>query len=99
VDPQTTDPDAIGVAVTDGAVTLSGHVPTYVEKLAVARAAERVYRVKAVANEPSSVRLVDAPDHCPRTASRDPSRTSDVAPHRRQQSGDEANKRAREVYR
>jgi hypothetical protein len=33
----------------------------------------------------------------PRTASRDPSRTSDVAVHREQQSGDEANKRAREV--
>ena len=30
-------------------------------------------------------------------ASRDPSRTSDVAVHRKQQSGDEANKRAREV--
>jgi len=93
VDPQTTDPDAIGAAVTDGAVTLTGHVPTY----AVARAAERVYGVKGVVNEPSSVRLVDAPDHRPRTASRDPSRTSDVAVHRKQQSGDEANKRAREV--
>jgi len=50
-DPQITDPDAIGVAVKDGAVTLTGHVPTYVEKLAAARAAERVYGVKAVANE------------------------------------------------
>lgn len=30
------------VAVTDGALTLTGHVPTYVEKLAEARAAERV---------------------------------------------------------
>ena len=35
-DPQITHPDAIGVAVTDGAVTLTGHVPTYAEKLAVA---------------------------------------------------------------
>lgn len=50
-DPQVTDPDAIGVAVTDGAVTLSGHVATYTEKLAAARAAERVYGVKAVAND------------------------------------------------
>jgi osmotically-inducible protein OsmY len=50
-DPQVTDPDAIGVAVGDGAVTLTGHVSTYAEKLATARAAERVYGVKAVANE------------------------------------------------
>jgi hypothetical protein len=59
-DPQITDPDAIGVAVTDGAVTLTGHVPTYAEKLAVARAAERVYGVKAVANE-LKVKLAGAP--------------------------------------
>jgi osmotically-inducible protein OsmY len=50
-DPQITEPDAIGVAVKDGAVTLTGHVPTYAEKLAATRAAERVYGVKAVANE------------------------------------------------
>jgi osmotically-inducible protein OsmY len=50
-DPQITDPDAIGVEVEDGAVTLTGHVPSYAEKLAAARAAERVYGVKAVANE------------------------------------------------
>jgi osmotically-inducible protein OsmY len=50
-DPQITEPDAIGVAVKDGAVTLTGHVPTYVEKLAATRATERVYGVKAVANE------------------------------------------------
>jgi osmotically-inducible protein OsmY len=50
-DPQIINPDAIGVAVTDGAVTLTGDVSTYAEKLAVARAAERVYGVKAVANE------------------------------------------------
>jgi hypothetical protein len=35
----------------------------------------------------------------PRTASRDPTRTSDVAPHRKQQSGNEANKRPGEVDR
>jgi osmotically-inducible protein OsmY len=50
-DPQVPDPEAIGVAVQDGAVTLAGHVSTYAEKLAAARAAERVYGVKAVANE------------------------------------------------
>ena len=50
-DPQITEPDAIGVAVTDGAVTLTGSVRTYSEKLAAARTAERVYGVKAVANE------------------------------------------------
>jgi osmotically-inducible protein OsmY len=32
------------MAVKDGAVTLTGHVPSYAEKLAAARAAERVYR-------------------------------------------------------
>lgn len=50
-DPQVTKPEAIGVAVKDGAVTLTGHVPSYAEKLAAARAAERVYGVKAVAND------------------------------------------------
>jgi osmotically-inducible protein OsmY len=50
-DLQITDPDAIGVAVKDGAVTLTGHTPTYAETLAAARAAERVYGVKAVAND------------------------------------------------
>jgi osmotically-inducible protein OsmY len=59
-DPQITDPDAIGVAVKDGAVTLTGNVPTYVEKLAAVRAAERVYGVKAVANE-LEVKLAGAP--------------------------------------
>ena len=50
-DPQVTEPEAIGVAVRDGPVTLTGHVPSYAEKLAAARAAERVYGVKAVAND------------------------------------------------
>jgi osmotically-inducible protein OsmY len=50
-DPQISDPDAIGVAVSDGAVTLTGTLPSYAEKLAAARAAERVYGVKAVAND------------------------------------------------
>jgi osmotically-inducible protein OsmY len=41
----------IGVAVTDGIVTLTGHVPSYAEKYAAERAAKRVYGVKAVADE------------------------------------------------
>jgi osmotically-inducible protein OsmY len=59
-DPQVTDADAIGVAVKDGAVTLTGHVSSYPEKLAAARAAERVYGVKAVAND-LEVRLPGMP--------------------------------------
>lgn len=50
-DPQITEPEAIGVAVKDGAVTLTGHVSNYAQRLAAARAAERVYGVKAVAND------------------------------------------------
>ena len=59
-DPQITEPDAIGVAVTDGAVTLTGSVPTYAQRLVAARAAERVYGVKAVANE-LKVKLAGVP--------------------------------------
>lgn len=49
--PEVTDPDAIGVAVKDGAVTLTGAVPTYAEKFAAVRSASWVYGVKAVADE------------------------------------------------
>jgi Flp pilus assembly protein TadG len=59
-DPQITEPEAIGVAVQDGAVTLTGHVSTYAQQLAAARAAERVYGVKAVAND-LTVKLSGAP--------------------------------------
>src|ERR1700757_4301608 len=59
-DPQITEPDAIGVAVTDGAVTLTGSVPSYAQRLVAVRAAERVYGVKAVANE-LKVKLAAAP--------------------------------------
>jgi osmotically-inducible protein OsmY len=59
-DPQIPDPDAVGVAVRDGSVTLTGHASSYAEKLAAARAAERVYGVKAVAND-LEVRLSGAP--------------------------------------
>ena len=41
----------IGVAVSDGIVTLTGHVPSYAEKYAAERATKRVYGVKAVADE------------------------------------------------
>jgi osmotically-inducible protein OsmY len=41
----------IGVSAKDGAVTLTGHVSSYAEKRAAVEAAERVYGVKAVADE------------------------------------------------
>jgi osmotically-inducible protein OsmY len=59
-DPQISDADAIGVGVKDGAVILSGHVPSYGEKLAAGQAAERVNGVKAIAND-LKVELPGAP--------------------------------------
>lgn len=41
----------IGIAVKDGLVTLSGHVPSFAEKLGAEKAAKRVHGVKAVADE------------------------------------------------
>lgn len=41
----------IGVAVTNGVVTISGHVPSFAEKYAAERTAKRVYGVNAVADE------------------------------------------------
>jgi len=41
----------IGVAVTNGVVALSGHVPSYAEKYAAERTAKRVYGVNAIADE------------------------------------------------
>jgi osmotically-inducible protein OsmY len=41
-DPRVPEPANIGVAVSDGAVTLTGHAVCYAERLAAARAAERV---------------------------------------------------------
>ena len=49
----------IGVAVSDGVVTLSGSVASYAEKFAVERGIERIAGVKAVANE-LEVRLPSA---------------------------------------
>ncbi|HEX7440950.1 MAG TPA: BON domain-containing protein [Caldimonas sp.] len=51
---------AIGVTAKDGVVTLTGHLETYAEKHAAARAVERVADVKAIALE-LDVKL--APDH------------------------------------
>lgn len=45
------DAKGIGVAVKDGVVTLSGHVPTYLQKLLAEQAAERVRGVRGVAVE------------------------------------------------
>ena len=59
-DPKISDADAIGVGVKDGAVILSGHVPSYAEKMAAAQAAERVNGVKAVAGD-LKVELPGAP--------------------------------------
>lgn len=50
----------IGIAVTDGVVTLSGYVKSFAEKLAAEKAARRVAGVKAIAEE-IKVRL--ASDH------------------------------------
>lgn len=41
----------VGVAVSDGVVTLTGHLDTYAQKVAAKRAVERVGGVKAVAME------------------------------------------------
>jgi osmotically-inducible protein OsmY len=41
----------VGVAVSEGVVTLTGHLDTYAEKVAVKRAIERVNGVKAIAME------------------------------------------------
>ncbi|WER44702.1 BON domain-containing protein [Cupriavidus sp. WKF15] len=42
------DAAAVGVEVHEGVVTLSGHLPSYAEKLAAERAAEKVSGVRAV---------------------------------------------------
>lgn len=43
--------EGIGVAVRNGIVTLSGHVPSYAEQFAAVRSAHRVRGVKAVAQD------------------------------------------------
>lgn len=44
-------PAAIGVAVENGVVTLTGHVPTYGDRIVAEHAAKRVAGVRAVAND------------------------------------------------
>jgi len=58
------DAAAIGVAVEDGIVTLSGHVASYSEKLAAERCVGKVLGVSAIASEfdiklPGSTRVTD----------------------------------------
>jgi osmotically-inducible protein OsmY len=45
------DANDIGVAVEDGIVTLTGHVPTYSQRLAVERAVSRLKGVRGIAEE------------------------------------------------
>jgi osmotically-inducible protein OsmY len=45
------DATAIGVAVTDGIVTLSGHVPSYAEKVIAEQTVARVMGVRAITTE------------------------------------------------
>jgi osmotically-inducible protein OsmY len=45
------DAAAIGIAVKEGVVTLSGHVPTYVQRRAAERTVMRLSGVRGVANE------------------------------------------------
>ncbi|MEX3639111.1 BON domain-containing protein [Paraburkholderia sp. BR14320] len=60
-DPAVTATD-IGVEVTNGVVTLSGHPPSFAEKLAAEKAAQRVAGVKAVAVD-MQVRLPKPDQH------------------------------------
>ncbi|MCZ7418345.1 BON domain-containing protein [Verrucosispora sp. WMMA2121] len=55
-------PHEIGVAVTEGVVTLTGRVDSYAKKWAAERAAHRVTQVRAVAND-LAVRLVTGAEH------------------------------------
>jgi osmotically-inducible protein OsmY len=55
----TVDVAHVEVSVEEGAVTLTGHVASYWEKLAAVHAAERVHGVRAVADE-LAVELADA---------------------------------------
>ena len=45
------DAAAIGVAVENGVVTLTGHVPGYADRISAEHAAKRVTGVRAVAND------------------------------------------------
>ena len=56
-EPSLKAPEAIGVGIKDGVVTLSGYVESYPEKLAAERAAARVSGVKGIVNK-LEVRLI-----------------------------------------
>ena len=63
-EPSVSNANVIGVGVKDGVTTLSGYVPSYAEKFAAERAAERVSGVAAVVNRidvhlPSSLARTD----------------------------------------
>jgi len=45
------DPSHIAVTANDGAIVLTGHVPSYADRWATVKAAERVYGVRTVAEE------------------------------------------------
>jgi osmotically-inducible protein OsmY len=60
-DPQV-DADHIGVSAKNGAVTLSGFAASYPEKWAAVRSTERVYGVRAIADD-INVRIPDAYHH------------------------------------
>jgi osmotically-inducible protein OsmY len=45
------DASSVGVSVEDGVVTLTGYIDSYAAKLAAERAVQRVYGVRAVAND------------------------------------------------
>ena len=84
-DPQITDPDAIGVAVQDGAVTLTGacaHLRARSSPPPVPL--ERVYGVKAVANE-LNVKLAGAPRDDSDIATGDRARSGEQRPDPRGQ--------------
>ncbi len=55
-------PNEIGIAVREGVVTLAGWVDNYAKKWAAERAAHRVHRVRAVAND-IEVRLPSSAQH------------------------------------
>ena len=56
------DASAVGVSAKNGAVTLTGFVGTYADKLAAERAAKRVHGVRVVANDIEVLLKLDRPD-------------------------------------
>jgi hypothetical protein len=81
--PQVTEPEAIGVAVRDGAVTLTGHVPSYAEKLAAARA------VTTAATRCTALRLVQADLHAGQRGERCQDGLGGTGQRRRDQVGED----------